>query len=318
MKLTSRIKRWIWPFFTLKKAEQRGILLLSFIILVIIIAKNSLAWLIPYEDPGDPHFEARVSTFIKAQKHYADSMRIVQLQNTGKLDSLYASVILKPFRINPNSAGKEDWLRIGLTMKQTQTILNYRKKGGNFHSAADFAKMYCISDAEFRILKPYLILKPEKEFGKRSPGPDPKTPEKAFQHVELNSADTADIVDKLLLPHWLASRILKYRDLLGGFYRPSQLFEVYGLDSIKMLTCMDFIEVDTLYMRKLSINKANFKTLLRHPYLSYEQTKKIIELRKKGPIKTNRELVKRKILTENQLKKIKPYLTISSEDYPGR
>ncbi len=70
----------------------------------------------------------------------------------------------------------------------------------------------------------------------------------------------------------LSTRILKFRDRLGGFYSINQLQDVYGLapetyDGIK----------DQLYcsgaVTKLDPAQATFKELLRHPYLNYEEVK---------------------------------------------
>jgi competence protein ComEA len=50
--------------------------------------------------------------------------------------------------------------------------------------------------------------------------------EPVFTPVELNSADSTDLVELYGIGPVFANRILKYRDLLGGFYSVNQLLEV--------------------------------------------------------------------------------------------
>ena len=48
--------------------------------------------------------------------------------------------------------------------------------------------------------------------------------------VELNSVDTTDLKKIPGIGSAFANRIVRYRDLLGGYYTVQQLAEVYGID----------------------------------------------------------------------------------------
>lgn len=67
----------------------------------------------------------------------------------------------------------------------------------------------------------------------------------------------------------LSLRILRYRDVLGGFVTMDQLHEVYGLDSlvVKRLKEQSFIE-DGFEPEKIDLNLASEKQLSIHPYLN--------------------------------------------------
>jgi DNA uptake protein ComE-like DNA-binding protein len=103
--------------------------------------------------------------------------------------------------------------------------------------------------------------------------------------IEINTADTTQLVRLSGIGPVYAGRILKYRGLLGGFYSPMQILEVFGMDSIRYAGIKDHIFADTKNINKIPVNEADFKTLLRHPYLDYETVKAICNYRDyTGPI----------------------------------
>ena len=61
---------------------------------------------------------------------------------------------------------------------------------------------------------------------------------------------------------------------------------------------------------QLRINHAEFKQLVRHPYLSYEQTRAIVtHVRKYGPFRHLRELLTYDVFTEADIQRLAPYLS---------
>lgn len=112
--------------------------------------------------------------------------------------------------------------------------------------------------------------------------------------IDLNTADTALLQQLYGIGPSFAGRIVEYRDKLGGFVTKEQLFEVYGMDSARYYGFMNRITVDSSYSPKLlRINYDSFKALFRHPYLNYEEVKKIVNYREhKGLITSWRQLSK--------------------------
>ena len=82
-----------------------------------------------------------------------------------------------------------------------------------------------------------------------------------------------------------AKRIIKYRDLLGGFYSVEQLGEVYGIDEDRYEAMKSWFSVDPSVISHLFVNQLSAKKLASHPYVSYKQAR-IIEkmIRKKGKL----------------------------------
>ena len=113
--------------------------------------------------------------------------------------------------------------------------------------------------------------------------------------LALNRADSTELIALPQIGEVMASRIHRYRDRLGGYVSMDQLFEVKGMDSARYATIEPYLTLDSKEIRHLNVNQDEFKTLLRHPYLEYEQVKAIVNYReRKGQLrdwKQVRELI---------------------------
>ena len=79
----------------------------------------------------------------------------------------------------------------------------------------------------------------------------------------------------------MASRIHRYRNRLGGFVALEQLFEVKGMDEARFNAIKPYLVLENSEIVKINVNQDEFKTLLRHPYLEYEQVKAIVNHRER-------------------------------------
>ena len=134
-------------------------------------------------------------------------------------------------------------------------------------------------------------------------------PAKPPMMIEINTADSAQLVGLYGIGAVFADRILKYRGLLGGFFTPGQLLEVYGMDSIRYEQFIDHVTIDTSFIERIMVNEAEFKTLLRHPYLDYETVKSIVNyIRDSGPI-TCHDTLRVVIGYDPMFEKVKHYIS---------
>ena len=117
-------------------------------------------------------------------------------------------------------------------------------------------------------------------------------PPKKIPVLEINSTDSLALVELPQIGEVMASRIHRYRDRLGGFVSIDQLYEVKGMDSARFATIQPYLLLDTTGIRKMEINRDEFKTLLRHPYLEYEQVKAIVNHRERKGLIRNWEQLK--------------------------
>lgn len=138
-----------------------------------------------------------------------------------------------------------------------------------------------------------------------------KTRRTAFQlkKIELNICDSTDLERLPGIGPILSARIIKYRNLLGGYVSVAQLKEVYGLrDSTYMIIC-DRITADSSFIKKININSAGFSELNRHPYLERYDVQGILKYREmKGRIDGISDLTDNKIMTGERALKVLPYL----------
>lgn len=61
-------------------------------------------------------------------------------------------------KFNPNNLNHEDWIKLGFTEQQVNTILKFKRSlGGKFKDAKTLKKCYAISEEKFNEIEPYLI-----------------------------------------------------------------------------------------------------------------------------------------------------------------
>ena len=298
------IANYLKSFFTFSKKELNG--LLVFCVLLVAIIVMPLVYRAVYTP--------EVFSFTDFKKDIESFRASEQAQPRYSYHNLKEEVEAKEFEpqyfeFNPNNLSAEYWQRLGLSKKQINTIKNYEAKGGRFYRKEDLKKIYSISKENYLKLEPYIKI-PEIPRRENNYAASPvEKPLKVATIIELNAADSAKLETIRGIGPAFASRIVKYRKRLGGFYRKEQLKEVYGIDSAKFSQLENQISVDQSDIQRININTAAFDDLKQHPYLSYKQMNAIIQYRKQhGPYNTVNDLKKVLLLNEEILNKIKPYL----------
>lgn len=128
--------------------------------------------------------------------------------------------------------------------------------------------------------------------------------------VELNSADTTMLKKVPGIGSAFANRIVRYRDLLGGYYSVQQLSEVYGIDEERYIALAPWFIVDESFIRQLPVNMLPQDSLIRHPYINYRQARAIVQLRtQKKHLSSRENLALLDEFTEHDKSRIFPYLS---------
>jgi len=103
---------------------------------------------------------------------------------------------------------------------------------------------------------------------------------KSIKVKDLNTSSARDLTQVRGIGEVLSKRIVKYRTRLQGFDELDQLYEVYGLDSLVVEKVKRQFKLITKRERvKIPIAEVTMEALLRIPYLSKSEAKKIIGLR---------------------------------------
>ena len=166
------------------------------------------------------------------------------------------------FMFNPNTVSIEDLCRLGFSVKQAQSIENYRRKGGRFRRKTDFARSFVVSDSIYRRLEPYIDI--------------PLT--------DLNVADSAAFDALPGIGGWFATKIIEHRKALGCFSYKEQLMDIYRFDEEKYKALEDLVTVDPEKVNPYPLWTLPADSLRLHPYISnYETARSIILFRDNSP-----------------------------------
>ncbi len=213
------------------------------------------------------------------------------------------------FPFDPNTVTGEELTKLGFSDYQRKNLLNYRSKGGKFRKKEELLKVYGMDSLFFREIAGQIVLAPGVAVEPKDGLPriaERKTP----PVIELNNADSASLTTLPGVGPAFASRIIRYRRLLGGYHSTQQLLEVYGMTPAQMVQFDRYVAADSSQVKPVRLNFADMGTLARHPYISDDQANLIIGYRSaNGPFTRVEQLVEDNLLDEVTFSKIRPYLT---------
>jgi DNA uptake protein ComE-like DNA-binding protein len=215
-------------------------------------------------------------------------------------------VKLKPtFRVfDPNKASKDELLNTGFNQFQASNLVKYRESGGIFFQPEDLLKIYGIDSMFYNSIKSFIELAKIPDEVQAN-----KTKTKSIL-IELNSADSLDLLQLKGIGPVFASRILKYRNLLGGFYGKHQLLEVYGFPEETYHSISENLTTDSLQVKKLRINFTGYAELIRHPYFEKRNVEAILNFRQNnGPFSSREQLLTEGLIDTTTFALIRHYIT---------
>lgn len=274
------MQNFLSDIFYFTRKERRGIYVLLLLIILVFSINLTLQFIFAKPKTDLKKFRPIIAQY--------DS-----LVEAAKNDTL------KLFNFDPNKTKMEDWLKLGINQKQAQVILNYLRKGGSFKKKEDLMKIYSINKETYLRLEPFIKISSPTQKIKR-----------AYLQIELNSSDSLQLVKVRGIGPVFASRILKYKNLLGGYISLEQLREVYGIDSLKYEAIhKNFTNCNLDMIKRININKADFKQLLKHPYISYDFTKDIVNRRRKKVFTKAEDAFNIQFISSSDFKKLLPYLS---------
>lgn len=206
------------------------------------------------------------------------------------------------FFIDPNTASEDSLEMLGFTDFAASNLLGYVSKGGIIRYKEDLSKIYGIEKEFFDKVYPYIKL----------PSLPVREEQKAVAAaVELNDADSSSLVAVPWIGPAFASRILRYRKLLGGFYSVEQINEVYGMTDEVYARISPYLMADSHKVKKLKINLAEYAELRAHPYITPGQARLMVDRRSaRGPWRKIEELLPDTIFTVAEYERISPYLIL--------
>ncbi len=132
---------------------------------------------------------------------------------------------------------------------------------------------------------------------------------KKISLIDINSCDSAALEALPGIGPVLSVRIIRYRNLLGGYASVAQLREVYGLSEETFTLIRGRVFADSLAIRKIRINEAQYRELLRFPYIEKHEVDAIFKYRElEGRITGMRDLIHNRLIDTVKAARIRPYL----------
>ena len=198
------------------------------------------------------------------------------------------------FKFDPNTIDSANAIQLGIPIKQVNTLMHYREKGGRFYKKEDILKLYGLDPVIAHQLIPFIELKSTENLSKRggryttnekgnnyksnydyasryksnkesNDGPWLKMNNRAVSWtIDVNEADANEWHDKTKLPMNIVHQIINYKNHLGGFTHPLQLKKVYGL-----------ADTDFQNLRPHLLVQKNFKPLLNSSNMNFSQWKSL-------------------------------------------
>ena len=208
---------------------------------------------------------------------------------------------------------------MGLTLRQARTIRNYVSKGGRFKQAEDLNRIYGFPREAFAALAPYVRIPAASpsSLGEASMSGTRRArwPERSRRHpgkVGINTSDSASWESLPGIGPSLASRIVRFRDRLGGFHSTSQVAETYGLpDSVFQRIEPFLVEEPQRFVAGLEVNTATVERLKAHPYMTHRLARSIVAYREQhGSYRSLEDLLSLETMTPELFEKLRPYFSL--------
>jgi DNA uptake protein ComE-like DNA-binding protein len=195
------------------------------------------------------------------------------------------------FTFDPNTIDSANAIHLGIPLKQVNTLMHYREKGGRFYKKEDILKLYGLDPVIAHQLIPFIELSSSERssYKNRDKGNNFKSnydfartyktnnyKEKNYSPwlkikkgsaswtIDINEAGANEWHDKTKLPMNIVHQIINFKNHLGGFTHPLQLKKVYGL-----------ADSDFQNLRSHLVVQKNFKPLFNSSTMNFAQWKSL-------------------------------------------
>lgn len=238
-----------------------------------------------------------------------------------KKSSYLENRVTKPelFYFDPNTILPVDWKRLGVRDKTIQTIQNFLSKGGRFYKPEDLQRIYGLHKNEYERLFPYVKIESvaqsnNEQFVSSRPNREPQATRSfvaKYSVIDINTADTSAFISLPGVGSKLASRIVSFREKLGGFYSIEQIGEIYGLADSTFQKIKQYLKLDNSSVKKININTATVEELKAHPYIKFNLANPIVAYRNEhGAFSKIEDIKKVMAVTEEVYRRVAPYLIV--------
>jgi len=297
------MRKFLREYFSFSPSEIRVLILLSTLIIISLVVRLFF----PIPEFQSYSLSAKDQAVLDSFMNSLEKINYETIDNFEHVENQYNIEIIEPIPIytyfNPNTISQNELEEMNFPHVIARNLLRYREAGGKFYKKSDFKKLYGVTDSIYMVLEEYILISGDEKIDTIKF----KTIEK--QILELNTADSIQLLSISGIGPYFAGKIVNYRKRLGGYYNVDQLKEIKGMDSLKFETIQTQLKLDTSFIVQRSLNSLNANDLKAHPYISYRLAESILKYREfnKGKVEL-KELLENHIITEQDFIRISPYL----------
>ena len=224
----------------------------------------------------------------------------------------------KMYLYNPNFITDYKGYKLGMSVDEIDRLLAFRKENKYVNSSQEFQNVTKISDSLLNVMSPYFKF-PDWVNNKKEYKEFKKYPNQAFAKnekivlIDINQATKEDLIKIYGIGEAISVRILKQKEVLGGFVSMEQMKDVWGLSPEVIENLNSHFKVSVLpNFKKIDINNASLKELSQFYYFKYPLAKEIVTYRSmKGNISNIEDLTKIKGFPVDKAKTIELYLAFN-------
>jgi competence ComEA-like helix-hairpin-helix protein len=199
--------------FWYHKSQRNGIFFLALIIIILQI----IYFYVDFSPIDKTNLNS--DEIIVFQKEI-DSLKRIELENRKS----------RIFPFNPSYITDFKGYQLGMSTEEIDKLLKHRSDGKYINSIIEFKQVTGISDSVLNKISPYFKFPDWVTKKQKSKTPDTLSAVETSQNYvmkDINSATAEELRVVNGIGEKLASRIINYRNKLGGFLINEQLFEVY-------------------------------------------------------------------------------------------
>ena len=249
-------------YFQYSKSQRSGIFLL---IIICVVSQFAFFYLYP---------SSNKTNSIEKQKWLA-FQTIIDSLKTEKIN-----YVPKIYPFNPNFITDYKGSKLGMSVAEIDRLLDFRKTNQYVNSASEFQKVTQISDSLLKAISPYFKFPDwvNKRVTNNFKPYEKKTENRVM--IDINLATKEDLIKVYGIGPALSDRILKQKELFGGFVSMNQLDDIWGLQPEVIENLNKYFKVTTLpKIKKIDINNSSIKELMLFPYFKYSLAKAIVTYR---------------------------------------
>jgi DNA uptake protein ComE-like DNA-binding protein len=212
MKINESLKE----YFTFTRKELRGIMVLSFLILVLVLLRQGVPWMFRNKEPDFSRFEEAVKRF---EASLSDSVRnfapipVIHADTDERFERKAFKPVIDPVELNSADSSALVALK-GIGPVLSSRILKYRKMLGGFTAMEQLLEVYGLDSLKWTGLLPLVTIDVS-----------------LVRPLDINQASFKELLNHPYLEYEHVKEMVRYREKNNGFHSPDEVLLLESIDS---------------------------------------------------------------------------------------